>query len=506
MKKNVLALSISAALVGFGFAGGALAQVPQVPQASALKLTPSGIGHMLLVPYYSAQAGNATLINITNTDTVYGKAVKVRFRGASNSDDVFDFQVFLSPGDVWTANVSKGADGRATLFTTDNSCTKPGKAVINGNGFVTARLDQTTADAMANHTREGYVEIFNMADIDMTSDLGTAIKHVSSVPPCTDGAKDSAWTDLDTYGKYAGLTNPTTGLMGNWIIINVNDAGAWSGQATAIVAVSGTTAGYGNMVYWPQTGVPVSSTATVSSFTADPLFAGGYLGTATATSAAALTAAYYDLPDMSTPYVGLTPADQADALSLSFATTNVTNEFLTTAAIHATTDWTLSMPTRRYHVAFDYSKTGTTEGRVFSHAPTKDAFFASGNTQITSRQICVKNMTVSTWDQEENQPAPGGVVISPSQPTPGLVFCGEAGVMSVNNGGSATPSGTLKATVARSGLDNAYSAGWIAVSTPGANGAPFGLPVLGAAFIRATAATGTFGVTWDHRNSRLGLN
>ena len=503
MKKNVLALSISAALVSFGFAGGAQAATT----AASLELSPAGTGHMLLVPYYSTQAGNATLINITNTDTINGKAVKVRFRGASNSDDVFDFQVFLSPGDVWTANVSKGADGRATLTTADNSCTKPGKTVLNSTGFVTARLDQTlTGDALANQTREGYVEIFNMADISPTlnSSLYADIKHVSSVPPCANGKNDTAWTDLDTFipKKPWDVTNPTTGLMANWIIINVNDAGAWSGQATAVVAIqSGTpvAAGSGNVVYWPQ--ISTSVAAIASSYTADPLMT---QITSTDYTAPAIAASSYDLPDMSTPYVTgvATPSAQAGALSNSISTTGIINEFLTVSAIHATTDWTLSMPTRRYSVAFDY----VDGSRVFN--PNLITYFTSANTVVVNRQICVNGMTASTWDQEENQPAPGGVVISPSQPVPGIVFCGEAGVMSINNGGSTTPSGTLKATVARSGLDNAYGAGWISIATPAASSTPatpVGLPVLGAAFLRATAATGTYGVTWDHRNSRLSL-
>ena len=65
------------------------------------------------------------MFNITNSDTVNGKAVKVRFRGASNSDDVFDFQLYLSPGDVWAANIAKGPNGVAALTTIDKSCTLP---------------------------------------------------------------------------------------------------------------------------------------------------------------------------------------------------------------------------------------------------------------------------------------------------------------------------------------------------------------------------------------------
>ena len=136
MKKNVLALSIATAVVGFAGSAHAIGTIGTNATATQLTFGDTGIGHMLLVPYFSTQNGNATLLSLVNTDTVNGKAVKVRFRGAKNSDDIFDFQVFLSPGDVWTANVSQNADGRSALTTEDNSCTRP-KSV--NAPFVTSR-------------------------------------------------------------------------------------------------------------------------------------------------------------------------------------------------------------------------------------------------------------------------------------------------------------------------------------------------------------------------------
>lgn len=69
MKKNVLALSIATLIGGLGFAGSA---------SAALQVAESGAGHILLVPYYSAQEGNLSVFHLTNTDTINGKAVKVR--------------------------------------------------------------------------------------------------------------------------------------------------------------------------------------------------------------------------------------------------------------------------------------------------------------------------------------------------------------------------------------------------------------------------------------------
>jgi len=183
MKKNVLALSISAALCGLGMVGSAHAITDlgvgvSVGAATTLKNNNDGIGHNLIVPYYTAQGKNATAITLTNT-TATAKAVKIRFRGAENSDDVLDFQVFLSKNDVWTASISQSATGEAMITTTDKSCTKPAFTSGVGVNFKTSRLSAATN---TGGTREGYIEIFNMADIVGGSALETAITHVAGVP------------------------------------------------------------------------------------------------------------------------------------------------------------------------------------------------------------------------------------------------------------------------------------------------------------------------------------
>lgn len=520
MKKNVLTLSITAALVGFGFSGGAQAiglanaanAAPVPPGAAAdLRTSVDGIGHFLYVPYYSVQAGNTTLINLVNTDTLNGKAVKVRFRGAGNSDDLFDFQVFLSPGDVWTANVSQNANGVAQLTTADASCTKPAKdgvGGLNSTPFSTVRMNNfRTGDALANETREGYVEIFNMADIPPNAGgagadtLYEAIKHVNSVAPC---ASVAAFTALNTdpldvaTANNMGLFAPTTGLMGNWIILNANDAGAWSGASTAIVAVDGVNAPTsGALVYFPQTNESLGlSAADIAKFTADPWLI-----------AKPTFAAVYDLPDFSIPYTGVAgPTTQVALLNNAISTRNVINEFLTNSAINSTTDWVLSMPTRRYSVAWDYF--AATPARVYNDGVTA---FTSANTAVIDKQVCVTGVSGVSYDQEENTAVDPGasVIISPVLPgaPTSFLICGEASVLSFNNGEPAqaglmtTPSGTLAATVARSTIENGYVAGWTNLSTPGNGNA--GLPILGYEAVRATAGANTFGATLGHRTTRV---
>src|SRR6476646_1978383 len=77
--------------------------------ANAVNINPDGLGQVLIYPYYTTNAGQATLLSVVNT-TAVGKAVKVRFLEGYNSREVLDFNLFLSKYDVWTAEVFKLSD------------------------------------------------------------------------------------------------------------------------------------------------------------------------------------------------------------------------------------------------------------------------------------------------------------------------------------------------------------------------------------------------------------
>jgi len=538
MKKSVLALSVSAAIGGMGFAGGALAMqaVPTGGAATSLGINLDGIGHQLVFPYFTTQGDNATLLSVVNTDTTNGKLVKVRFRGAGNSDDLYDFQIALSPGDVWTASVSQDADtGVSKLTTSDKSCTLPASV---SSTFGTGRVDP--AKNAANETREGYVEVVNMADIPPTTGTTTgvdslyeAIKHVNGVAPCTatilDARLGSDFAD-NSAAIAAGLALPTTGLVGDWIILNQANTAAWSGSATALEARAAGVASTGNIVFWPQKfGEPTphdTSAATRINVTADPLFLIG-----------AEDMQYYDLPDLSTPYVSgdTTAAIRANATTASLAVTSVKNQFVTSDSIAAVTDWLFSQPTRRYHMAVNYrgvaddpTTTGTTETSFNVGATTgSDAFalvrasagsavslaevntyYDARNTRLSGRQVCLDTLTVparnSLFDREEVTPgtSESPFVISPNVPgTPTtLLLCGEANVISINAGDAADSA--LGASVAARDItfDAAYTDGWASWATAG-NGA--GLPILGSAFIRAANGAVNYGFAYQHKVTRV---
>ncbi len=575
MKKSLLSKSAVALAAGLLAAGaaqaivvGAAGPVNTVAAATVLEVNPAGLGHNLVVPYYTAQNGNDTYLSIVNTDMRNGKAVKIRFRGASNSDDVLDFTILLSPGDVWAAAITKptGQD-LPKLVTTDKSCTLPA-IPAGGVNFNPARLHQKlSATAQASETREGYVEIFTMADIPPTAapvagavvfDLYRSIEHVSGTPRGCDQAAVTALLDgnLVATTAYAGaqalgLEVPTTGLMSNWTIVNVPSATSWSGAATAIearVAANGA-AGFGNIVLFPQIDSTTVSQADARTFSADALLRGGFATNVgvEVPGAQVITALPVDFPDMSTPYLfadiallanGVATKSQASRLTASFATLSAANEFNTSTGVLGKTDWTFTMPTRRYNVVRSYDNAGTNESAgttlytnlthddaAAAIAPATFDYFVSGGQVVSNtvegkrHQLCVTGISYSggvkggaegtnrnsavTADREEAFVAAGsaGAVFSPAVPGTPASFCGEASVLAFNASGQAS---ALGAEVARREIGTPAAEGWVRFAH--ANGV-LGLPVVGNSFVQftnnaaAAGVRGNYGLAWPHRTS-----
>lgn len=478
-------------------------------------------------------------MNITNTDTINGKAMKVRFRGGANSDDIFDFQLYLSPGDVWTANIAADSAGASRMLTSDKSCTLPGN--IN-QSFVFDRLpSQFTAAEKAAWTREGYIEILNMADVPPNAisivagsegaplaganALYTAIKHVAGVAPCTAATMNTLLNDpASLNAAYTlGFRSPSGGVFANYMIVDVANSGSYSGEATSISAVDPAfvdpvtlqpVPGHGNIVFFPQTG---AGAATPDLFTADPSLRtvlGGATGVQNGSGGAyaggtvpVITAAQFDLPDLSTPYLLLgayppvvsDPIVQASWLTDSMATMAIRNEYFTDPTVNAVTDWAFSMPTRRYHVALDYRT--ATPGKAFTNIMTGAgwgwAYFDATNVTVGSdKKACVSSAGMTVWGREE-QTVTSGFVISPGTSSV-FQLCGETTVLSFN-AGSATAQSALGGAVARSDIATPQRDGWASIATPGLG---VGLPIAGKAFMRAAVPAGKFGLTFEHRYTR----
>jgi hypothetical protein len=488
MKIKFLAAAWIAAL----FAGAAHAQTAPQGAATEWQLNPGGIGHALVIPYFSTQNGNSTLVNIGNATGV-DKIVKVHIRGAANGDDLFNFQIFLKGRDMWTMNLSTGENGIPVITTSDTSCTLP--VTINGQELRAARLSPTLpGDALANHTREGYIEIINMGD----ADLGSGLYSFWQPPECGSGAL-SALTRFDSR-----LSLPTTGLYANWTIINVPRTTTWSGEATAWEARANGVASTGNGLYFPQSETLLRA-AEVAAFSADPLFK-------FAAGAPIVAATESDLPDLSTPSIpGFAPQAQANALSHTMAWTEMLLEYLVDPAIGAATDLVFSMPSRRYYTAMDYEKMQPVSNRS-THGEASAVYFVDAEEYPRVPFECQK---IETWMVNDRAGNPlryyGGIVFTGSPP-PALLICGAVSVMqTLYSEADFSPSRTLSASVTRTGLPQTDEAsdGQITVNTGPWLGQgpsyPQGLPAIGRSFMKAEnpnarqGVSGTFGGTFSGR-------
>lgn len=548
MRKSLIAQSVAAVISGLGLVAAANAavvgpdptalpaNVDGVNVATSLVVNTDNIGHINIIPYYSAQGKNSTLINIVNNDTRNGKAVKVRFRGASNSDDVFDFTVLMSPGDKFPFAIAKDdATGLPKVAHGDKSCvlggtTGTGINVLSGEKFVTARLKPSlTVDEKSNETREGYVEILNMADIPQNAAAGSlfqTIKHkdVSGTWKAVCDATILSNNVGSTPTDYAqavsrGLQVPTTGLSTNWTIIDVEETLTYTGVAVAVEARAAAAApglslpGYGNIVLHAQN-ASTKDSANVELvneiLSADPLLR----------IDGRVAYANYDFPDLSTPYLNsdlaapgiltsITAAPaQAQRLSAALSKASVSNEFITVAGLKAATDWVFSMPTRRYNVAMQYKDvpTGNASDTIrYTDFGAGLNFFDSTNTAAGSGvagepswQICVTGLTLQAADDaaliSANRAGPATLdaeekpaniaaalppfVISPNSPsTPAVLkFCGEVSVFKFNvdyTDPSATKAAVAVKSIGTKTTPLPFDAGWLRMATPGLAGTVF---------------------------------
>ena len=369
MKKKILSLAVAAGLSGV-MAGAAHA---------AMHINDKGMGEALVYPFYSVQGGNDTYIHVTNT-TDYTKAVKVRFIEAENSAEVLDFNLYLSPHDVWAAAVTVTPQGGGMIRTVDTSCTVPdlgqGSSTVGGhagaktdlgNGKVlreqnfTSNAYRGTSDTNKSITRTaaGYVEIIEMGQLDPSYGLGLKAVHVGDVPADRDGDAMNACAELvkawdpNLPGVWRTEANSSVGagitdLLESWGGEDGSAAGGLWGYGVVLNVAQGTAVGYDAIAIddFNDTDFP------------DQLhFAPG--NNLPSLKEAQSTATIFDGAN-ATDYLF---DNGAEAVSALFMSKTISNDYVTDPDINAATDWVVTMPTKRFFngaAPFTESWNGTT--------------------------------------------------------------------------------------------------------------------------------------------------
>jgi len=465
--------SLYAALAGVSALGAGAAQ--------AVNINPDGLGQVLIYPYYTTRAdsnGNTfnSLLSVVNS-TSTAKAVKVRFLEGKNSREVLDFNLFLSGFDVWTAGILPSpSGGGARIVTTDKSCTLP--QITGPVDFVNFAYSNDGGGSTLDRTREGYVEIIEMATYAPTTITATRITHVNGVPPgCATNNDTQAAADSSPLGG---------GLMGGMSLINVNAGNDMTENPTAL-----------------DNFFTIGSNYNPAGFTTPDL-----------TQAA---------PPVSVTFNGTagvfssTWAAGPDAVSAVLMHDAVLNEYVLDTATKSGTDWVITMPTKRFYV-----NTGT------GNAPR--LFQRNFN---TTAGAC-DDVSLSLFDREEG--TTNILSFSPPPPTQTNALCWEANVVTFTGASSTAVLGSVNTANIATTNQN----GWLRVGFPTISGNPtahvlpnfanttvtpltgastsglsrtyFGLPVIGFAvqtFTNGTLTVGStsnvlsnYGGNFDHKFTR----
>jgi hypothetical protein len=476
MKKNSLSTAIVAGFAGVaGLAG----------MANAVNVNPDGLGQVLLYPYYTVNGGNDTLISVVNT-TNQGKAVKVRFLESLNSAEVLDFNLYLSPFDVWTAAIGF-TDAGASLFTSDTSCTVPnsvGKGPdgtpflpyeftvnpardvsgMRGEVRIGGATGSIVAISDAERMRQGHIEFIEMGVLldEVAPSTFRPLAWSTHQGPITDrvpnncAALEAAWF-RNPDGAWIvdsgrAVNSPTGGLFGGATIVDVDFGRALTYNAEAIDG------------FWRNTGLALEANGTERDLHFEPGDTRPNLGQARTNADGSATAIIFD----NGAIVSATFIDGLDAVSAALMHRYIYNEYNMDATLDAASEWVVTFPTKRLHTL---DNTGG-DVRPFSDNVNADGAVDTRNQPYDRHGMC-ETYRFSRWDREEFVPGVGAQppIVSPSPPGQAAIFpqlCWEANVIAFNQTLTpTTPTAVLGAMPIQGahGLNinsgtNVFSTGW----------------------------------------------
>jgi len=403
----------TAVLAGLGAAG----------TAEAVYLNPNGTGQVLVYPYYTVQSSGGaswnTYLSVVNT-TSRAKAVKVRVLEGKTSAEVLDFNLFLSPNDVWTAAIipsGTGATDPAAMVTADRSCTAPvGNLPVANGGQVFRNYQYSTGgDALPGtgleRTREGYVEIIEMGAL--TGTWAAAATHNSAGVPA-----NCAVFNAPPPLTPSSIEAPTGGLMGTGTLINVNNGQDAGYKADALEA-------FRNASVYTDPGFITPSLADASPATSLVINAGGVGPAAAPTNGASVLLTAYRSDFVTTSGV----AAGARAVASVYMHATVMNEYVLDQASASFTDWVITQPLKNQFV--------------------NDVTAAQPYTAVLTASGACEAISFLSFNREEQGAVASGSDFSPLPPAgPASSLCWESTVLSIRNpAGPHMPTDTTVSTV-----------------------------------------------------------
>ncbi len=310
MKKNLLSVAVAASAAG----------VASLSTAQ-MYLNSEGTGEALVFPFYSAQGGNDTYIQIGNTTSHY-KAVRVRVVEGKAGLGAAEFNLYLSPEDHFSFAITSDGDG-ARMLTGDSSCTVP--QITGPVSF----SDALWGGADESREQMGYLEVIEMGQIVATSDTAADIPG-DCAQLATNWSAGGAWATEASSGNVG-----TTDFMSNW------HGGGLFGVATVINVAAGSSFGYNAIAI--ADAIESGSSGSVLHYQYDA--AGPDFDAAAMADSALIT-----VNGVRTTYDGSSGANYGPVSALLMSQ-SITNEYVIDPALSALTDWVVTMPTMGDHLS-----------------------------------------------------------------------------------------------------------------------------------------------------------
>ena len=193
-----LALAAAVSAASLGYTGNAVS-------AAHPEVATNDLGDLALVPYYTVRGQWVTGIHIVNTSDMT-QVVKFRLRRATDGMNALDFNLVMSPKDVYAGFLSDDENGNISWTSPDTTCTVPG---TQGNRFTMPPLYRAGAES-------GYVEIIAMGQAANDQPIAVAAKHsaTTSMPLDCAAVRSNFFADGVAAAAATDTTPAVTGKRG----------------------------------------------------------------------------------------------------------------------------------------------------------------------------------------------------------------------------------------------------------------------------------------------------
>ncbi len=517
--------------------------------ATAVNLNQDGLGQVLLYPYFTTNGGHQTHVMVVNT-TNQAKAVKVRFKEGVNSWEVLDFNVYMSPYDVWTGVIFQDENEDTRLGTNDNTCISPRQlpemiehadgSITGGQPFNPLNItkwgsqsdepkEAETGLTAKDRLKEGYLEVIEMGNADVSTPFGA--QWAADVTHVQDGTNSpvpkNCQTVVNAWGASGewradsrdGMAPVSGGLFGTARIINAAygidrayDATAvdnfWQPDDIEVPGVQGVVAHALPGDSFPDLAGRVRN----RDGSAGLVQKGDQVSyvTVSENNATAVKATFFQ--------------DSIDAFSSTITVDKIYNQFLIADFAKADTDWVVNFPTKHAYVNPNTSNVTASEGQ---YGLLSDHVSQGGNCILLRDPVgyCQPfndghDVTISPviFGTEEQEEVPTLNFSPSSRPTNAIPY--EVNVLSFDESATIGAEGT---NVFNSKLGNriqtSYPEGWASISfgdgqisgTDIQTQQPrtfYGRPVIGFASIAAKRDAGSmnYAELYNHKYSRNVVN